>query len=217
MIEALFWDNDGVLVDTEQWFFEITRDAFAGIGTMLTQEHWMRTYFRKGHNTTKIAIELGVPEDKIDEMIALQNKMFLERLEMPIAPRPEVRQTLESLHGKVRMAIVTGSSRENMHRMHQSTGLLKFFENVVVAEDFRRSKPAPDSYEVALKRMAVPADHCFAIEDSPRGLASAIAAGIRCVVVPTELTDLDACGDAYRIDRDVSGIVELVHTDGLVS
>jgi beta-phosphoglucomutase-like phosphatase (HAD superfamily) len=77
-------------------------------------------------------------------------------------------------------------------------------------DDFERSKPHPDAYLAALKRLGLPADLCLAVEDSPRGLVSASSAGLRCVLVPTALTDLEMCGDAARVVKDLSDMVSVV-------
>jgi beta-phosphoglucomutase-like phosphatase (HAD superfamily) len=109
------------------------------------------------------------------------------------------------------MMIVTSSRRDHFQMIHQSTGLLSYFESVVDNSDFQQSKPHPEPYLIGLKRLGLTADDCLVVEDSARGMTSAIRAGLRCVVVPNALTkDVDFEG-AYRVvDKvgDVVGVVE---------
>lgn len=210
LIEAILWDNDGVLVDTEEVFFEVTRTAFATGGITLTRADWARWYLGEGQASRQIALALGAPADEIDRLLNERNAASRHQLERHVPVRSGVQATVRALHGRVRMAIVTGSSREQLQLIHRSTGLLPFFECVVSREEYTRPKPDPDAYLTVLRRLPVPPERCVAIEDSPRGVAAAVAAGIRCVVVPTGLTDLEGCRAAYCIERDVKGILRLV-------
>jgi beta-phosphoglucomutase-like phosphatase (HAD superfamily) len=72
--------------------------------------------------------------------------------------------------------------------MHASTGIEEFFEFVLAREDYRKSKPDPEPYLEARRRLAVPTERCIAIEDTERGLAAARAAGLRCVIIPHDFT-----------------------------
>ena len=211
MLNAVLWDNDGVLVDTETLFFEITRAAFTRLGLELTKEIWGRRYLGEGRPSREIAAELGGDPRQIVPVLEERNKQYRHILARPPVIRPQVRETLAALRGRVRLAIVTGCDREQLDLVHKSTGLLDFFEVIVTSDDCSHAKPHPELYLAALKAMKLKPDECIAIEDSPRGLASARAAGIPCLVVPTELTrDLKFEG-AFSIERDVSGVLSRVH------
>ncbi len=82
------------------------------------------------------------------------------------------------------MGIVTSSQRIHFAAIHEKSGLLSYFEFVLTREDFANAKPAPDGYREGLRRRGLPAKECLAVEDSERGLVSARAAGLECVVVP---------------------------------
>ena len=210
MVEAVLWDNDGVLVDSEAVFFEFTRSAFAGAGVALTREVWARDYLGKGKPSRQLAAELGVPAGEIDRMLAERNEAFRNRLQDPVPLRPGVRETLQAMRGRVRMAVVTGSSREALLLMHRHTGLLPWFECLVTSEHVVHSKPHPEAYLTALNLLRLPADRCLAVEDSPRGLAAATAAGVPCVLVPTELTDLELCAHHPCIRPDATAVLRLL-------
>ena len=95
---------------------------------------------------------------------------------------------LEALHGRFQMGVVTSSRRDHFDVIHRQTGLLRYFDFVLTADDFRRVKPDPEPYLRAVARSGKDRDTCVAIEDSERGLESSRRAGVRCIVVPTALT-----------------------------
>ncbi len=210
MIEAVLWDNDGVLVDTETLFFETTREAFASLGGDLTPERWMKSYLGEGKSSREIARSLGLPDEEAARMLEERNETYRRRLAAGVPVRPGVREALEALRGTVRQALVTSSPRDQIDLIHGSTGLLGYFECVVTADDCERIKPAPDPYLAAMGRMGLKPERCLAVEDSARGVAAAGAAGIRCLVVPHELTDQEGCAAAYRFEPEIGGVVKAV-------
>jgi HAD superfamily hydrolase (TIGR01509 family) len=210
VIEAVLWDNDGILVDTETLFFEFTRQAFAAAGAELSRERWIRSYLGEGIPSREIAKSLGIPAGEADRMLDERNEAYRRRLALGVPVRSGVRETLSALRGRVRMAVVTSSPRDQIDLIHRSTGLLEFFECVVTSDDCDRIKPAPDPYLAAVERLRVSPERCLAVEDSARGVASAAAAGIRCVLVPHELTAPDAGAGAYRVEPEIGGVVVLV-------
>ncbi len=211
MIEAVLWDNDGILVDTETLFFETTREAFASEGLALTRERWVKSYLGEGRSSREIARSLGLPDEASAPMLEERNETYRRRLAAGVPVRPGVREALEALRGRVRQALVTSSPRDQIDLIHRDTGLLEYFECLVTSDDCERIKPAPDPYLTAMGRMGLSPDRCLAVEDSARGVAAAGAAGVRCLVVPHELTDREGCAAAYRFEPEIGGVVAAVN------
>lgn len=208
MIEAILWDNDGVLVDTERLFFEATKSAFARLGLHLTEEVWAARYLGEGRGSGEIARDLGGDPHRIGPVLDERNQRYLQILQQAPPIRPRVRETLMALPDRAKMAIVTGCHRHQLHLMHDSSGLLEFFDVIVTGDDCTYSKPHPEPYLTATKALDICAGNCVAVEDSQRGLASATAAGVACVVVPSQLTrTLDFAG-ALAVEQDVSGVLK---------
>jgi HAD superfamily hydrolase (TIGR01509 family) len=107
---------------------------------------------------------------------------------------------------RYRHTIVTSSLRRHFAIIHERTGFGKFFDFVVAEGDYTHYKPDPEPYAVAVKRSGFSARECLAIEDSPRGLQAAKAAGLACWVIPSELT---RCGDFSAADKVLPSIGEL--------
>jgi beta-phosphoglucomutase-like phosphatase (HAD superfamily) len=86
------------------------------------------------------------------------------------------------------MGVVTSARREHFEIAHAQTGLGKYLDFVLAREDYRHSKPHSEPYLTALNRYRLQPEDCIVVEDSERGLASAVAAGLECLIVLSEWT-----------------------------
>jgi HAD superfamily hydrolase (TIGR01509 family) len=188
MVEAILWDNDGVLVDTERLFFESTRRILATIGIQLTPERFLDLSMRQGRSAFELATQSGWQKEQVANLKRQRDLLYCELLRKQTRVLPGVAETLKALYGRMRMAVVTSSQRQHFDVMHANMGLMRYFEFVLAREDYGKTKPNPEPYLLALKRLGMKAGNCLAVEDSERGLAAARAAGLRCLVIPNEIT-----------------------------
>jgi HAD superfamily hydrolase (TIGR01509 family) len=123
-----------------------------------------------------------IPEADISAAMYAEYARLLEK-EVPVMPG--ARELLEFLREKEMPLAVATSTHEALAREKLGkAGLLPFFRSVTGGESVPRGKPAPDIYLAATRALGVPASACVAFEDSPPGVVSAAAAGLRVVVVP---------------------------------
>lgn len=189
MVEAILWDNDGVLVDTEGLFFEATRDALARAEVILTREVYLDLVMGNGRSVFELAEARGSTPDDLVAIRRARDAAYAALLRSgPSLAIDGIAETLQALHGRARMAVVTSSLREHFELAHRRTGMKRFFEVVVAREDYEQSKPHPEPYLTALRRLGLHPGRCVAIEDSERGLTAATRAGLRCIIVPNDLT-----------------------------
>src|SRR5438045_9401471 len=188
MVDAILWDNDGVLVDTECFFFESTRTILATIGSELSLDQFLDCSMRQGRSGFELAIESGWDKQQVANLKRQRDALYSEMLHTEIGGLPGVVETLKALHGRIRMAVVTSSQRQHFDLIHANIDLTGYFEFVLAREDYAKTKPSPEPYLLALERLGTKAENCVAVEDSERGLAAARAAGLRCLVIPNEIT-----------------------------
>ncbi len=172
---AILWDNDGVLVDTEKVFFEANRRELATLGIEASWSDFEEISLRRGKSLLSLSRLDG---DDLRALYGRRNALYTELLsteEIAIAGMGEL---LARLAPRFRMGIVTSSRREHFEIIHARSGFMRHFEFHVVREDYPLSKPHPDSYLVGIDRAGLPPDRCLAVEDSPRGVAAAHAAGL---------------------------------------
>ena len=186
--EAIFFDNDGILVDTEPLFFQATQEILATVGVDLSVELYHDWTMRQGRTVFELVSEKGVSDEEILEMRRVRGARYDALIRSGIRVLAGVHDTMDALRGLRPKAIVTSSSRDHFDEIHVQTGLLPNFDFVLADGDYARHKPHPDPYLAAAERMGVDPARCLAIEDTERGLVSATDAGMACVAIPNELT-----------------------------
>lgn len=190
----LFFDNDGVLFDSEKAFFSITQMVFTRYGLDLPPSVWARCFLGLGQRTYEIAMQLGLDEPTAHHMAQERDALWKVRLQSPIETIPGIESLLHTLRSQGhRMAIVTGAPRSHFEGLHQHTRLLDFFDLSITYDECPQVKPQPHAYLMAAQRMGVNPAQGVAIEDSPRGVQAALGAGMRCALLTHPLTDLSLC------------------------
>jgi HAD superfamily hydrolase (TIGR01509 family) len=210
MIKAILWDNDGVLVETEHLYFQATQHVLQTIGVTLTEADYIQLFLVQGRGAWHLAEERGIPHSDIENLRNERNALYSERLAQAPRLTDGITEVLDALQGKYVMGVVTSSRKDHFDLIHRTTGLLKYFDFVLTADDFSRVKPDPEPYLRAVARSGIDARGCVAIEDSERGLQSAKGAGISCIVVPTALTRGGTFAGADRILDSISEILTVL-------
>ena len=206
MIKAIFWDNDGILVDTEELYFDATRQILLTAGINLTREMYIEYFLIKGNGTWHLVKDKGFSADYIDNLRNERNNLYAGILQDKCKVIEGAKDVLEELYGTYKMGIVTSSRKMHFELIHRSTDLLKYFDFILTGDDYTSFKPNPDPYLMAVEKTGFQKDECIAIEDSERGLKSAKSAGIHCFVIPGGLT---SAGDFSRADRILKSIREV--------
>jgi HAD superfamily hydrolase (TIGR01509 family) len=207
MVKAILWDNDGVLVDTERLYFAASRQILATIGITLTREMYTDLFLIRGKGAWHLAEEKGLSRHELDRLRDERNALYGKMLLQERVIIEGAREVLDALYGRYTMGIVTSSRKDHFELIHRSSDLLKYFDFILTADDYTNFKPHPEPYVRAVERSGFSKDECLAVEDSERGLRSATGAGIRCFVVPTELT---LGGDFSQADKVLTNIREIL-------
>jgi len=208
VLKAILWDNDGVLVDTEGLYFQAGQEILAAQGVVLTREDFIEQSLKKGESVFDFLPEQD--EDYIDPLRVERNARYSELLSEGVQVLDGVVETLEALHGRVRMGVVTGSRRDHFDIIHAPMDLLGFFEFVLAREDYDKSKPHPDAYLKAMQLHGWTPDDCVVVEDSERGCAAAAAAGLRVLIVPNDLSAQGDFSPAYKVLGNVREVADVV-------
>jgi HAD superfamily hydrolase (TIGR01509 family) len=198
VIEAVIFDLDGLLIDSEQVWDDVRREYVRERGGRwrdgaqrdmmgMSSPEWSRY----------VAQELGVdlpPEQISADVAALVEARYRERL--PVLPgAPEA---LERLARRWPLGLASSSNRELIDLVLDVAGWGAYFEVTVSSEEVDRGKPAPDVYVEAARRLGTAPGDCAAIEDSRNGIRSAVGAGMRVIAIPNRAFPPgdEALGDA---------------------
>jgi HAD superfamily hydrolase (TIGR01509 family) len=184
VIEAVAFDLDGVLIDSEQ--------AWAGVRREYTLERggrWREDAAREMMGMSSVEWSgymhevLGVdepPERISDEVAERVAGLYRERLPLiPGAP-----EAAERLAGRWPLALASSANRELIDLVLDRAGLSDYFQVTVSSEEVPRGKPAPDVYLEAARRLEAEPERCAAVEDSHNGILSAATAGMRVIAIP---------------------------------
>ena len=200
MKSYILWDHDGVLVDTERWYFEATKQAIRPLGIDLSQREYLFN-MAAGRSAWEIAKLQGATEDAVERQRAIRDRLYQRFLLDNDIDIPGVIEVLQELSPTYKMAIVTTAKRADFELIHQSRQIVGYMNFVLAKGDYVRSKPAPDPYLAALERFGAQPHEAIVVEDSERGLQAAVAAGIDCVVVANEfVAEQDLSSATHRIE-----------------
>jgi HAD superfamily hydrolase (TIGR01509 family) len=196
----ILFDHDGVLVDTEFWYYKAGERALADIGFVLDGDQYLRDMTR-GQATWAQARAAGVDEATISRQREVRDVYYQEYLRTEAIEIEGVVETLAELSQYVRMAIVTTSKRADFDLIHEKRQIKQFMDFVLAREDYELAKPHPEPYLAGLKRFGASKEETLVVEDSSRGLQSAVAAGIDCAIVHNDFTKThDFSRASYRIN-----------------
>ncbi len=184
MIDAVVFDLDGVIVDSEhvwdeareslakerggRWHAGAQRDMMG-----MSSPEWSRYM----HETIGLA---EPPEEISAEVVRRLEAIYRE--ELPLFPGAAA--AVERLAARWPLAVASSSNRPLIDLVLELSGLAPFFLATVSSEEVPRGKPAPDVYLEAARRLGVDAFRCAAVEDSENGIRSAKAAGMRAIAIP---------------------------------
>jgi len=140
----IFFDNDGILVDTESLYFQANREVLGSIGIDLTQDLFMRVSMQQGRSTFSLAAERGIEQATLDRLHDIRNERYAELLSSGVRVLDGVMETLDELSGKVNMGVVTSCRRIHFDLIHQQTALLNYFNFTITTEDVQHTKPDPE-------------------------------------------------------------------------
>lgn len=188
MKKQILFDNDGVLVDTEYWYFTASAEILSSMGFHLSEDRY-RDIMIQGESAFLIAEEAGIPIRETDKWRVRRNELYQHYLRTEEIAIDGVKEVLTELSSHYRMGIVTSALRCDFELIHASRGITDYMDFVLCSGEYPRAKPYPDPYLLGLERLGGEKHETIIVEDSERGLRSAVSAGIDCVIVHNRFTE----------------------------
>lgn len=190
-LEAVFYDHDGTLVDSEIVHYQIWREVLKPFGVLLAVEYY-RDYCSGIPTITNsrdlIAhFDLDISAQELTEIKEKAGQNYLSSNRYPLMDGVVESIAFFNRHN-IPISVVTGAGRLAVDRSLEKHQLADCFHSVISADDVTHSKPAPDGYLLAIEKLGVNVENCIAIEDTSHGAASAKAAGLDCVVIPNSMS-----------------------------
>jgi HAD superfamily hydrolase (TIGR01509 family) len=205
--DAVIFDFDNVIVDSEPFHYRAYSEVFAGRGHVIDRdEYWVEWTSRGGGAEGEIrryGLDLDPAEIRREKDPIYSS--YCEKGEIPLFP--EAVRIAELLRDSgFRVAIASGSYSHDVIALLEAHDIAHLFETIVGKDDSGKIKPFPEPYLLAASRLGIEPGRCFAIEDAEKGVTSAHAAGMKVIVVKTAVT---AEVEISRADLHLSGLAEL--------
>ena len=206
MKEFILFDNDGVLVETEIWYYEASKRALKEFFDVTLQFDEYMNIMTVGNGVWVAAI--GASDE--EKLIARNRRdlYYQEYLRTENLAIENIHDILSELQKKYKMGIVTTSRRVDFEIIHKDRGIVDFMDFVLCVEDYPRAKPYPDPYLKGMELFDATKEQTIIVEDSQRGLISANRAEIDCVIVHNEFT---ASQDFSKAQYRINSLEELLH------
>ena len=214
-LQAVLWDMDGTIVDTEPYWFAAEYEVVAQHGDSWSDEHARALVGFDLLDSGRYMIEHGGVRLTPHEIVELLLDSVVANVKREVPWRPGARELLADVRAnQIPTALVTMSWRRFATEVVEAlpSGA---FDVSVVGDDVERGKPHPDPYLLAAERLGVDITRCLAIEDSPTGVASALAAGATVLAVPHHVDVPMRDGEGNRMIRRTT--LEGLQTKDLVS
>jgi len=183
-LDAVVFDKDGLLIDSEAVSHRAWELAVADLGLVMTQKIYLSLLGRSRADVEVILTETyGSPGADIRAAHDHHFKTIEETEGIPV--KTGARELIAALHDRnVPMAVATSSCAPHAQHQLEQLQLLNFFETVVTGNQIQNGKPQPDIYQEAARRIGQNPDRCLALEDSDPGVLAASRAGMKVIHIP---------------------------------
>lgn len=197
-MKAIIFDMDGVLVDSMPYHADAWYLVLKAMGIRIDKKI---IYELEGANYRQVVDIIlrqhgRVPTEEEIQEIGRKKLAIFEQIERS-KPFDGMKELLETLKPKYKLAVVSGSNRRTVDATI-STFFPNIFQVLVSGEDTKISKPSPDPYLKAVEKLGIAKDECLVIENAPFGIRAAKSAGLRCIAV-TSYLDKECLKEADKI------------------
>ncbi len=207
-LEAILFDMDGTLLDSEPIWLRADLAMIASYGGFMTEEEHDACIGMGSKTFIPMIKEKYGIEASFDEIKEFQEKTYLEIARAELRAFPEMVEFAKWARGQgIPIAIASGSTGPIIEEMTELTGIRDLFPLRISSHEVGKGKPAPDVFIEAASRLKVKPGNCLVLEDSPLGVEAALSAGMYSVAVPPPVVP---------DPRNMLKKADLVFEDGMV-
>ena len=189
MFQAIIFDMDGLMIDTEPMYWEVGRKIAQKYGRDCPDGVFRKMMGRERLESMRIfARECGITQTTPEDLLAQREVAMVKRFAQGVNPMPGLREILEEFRGRLKLAVATSSPKKFTDVLLPVLGLEKNFQVIQSADDITHGKPDPEIYLKAASRLGVSSADCIVLEDSPAGALAGHRSGAYVIAVPSPLT-----------------------------
>ena len=215
-LEAVLFDMDGVIIDSEPLWTEAERRFLAR--RMLEYSPQLKTAMmgRDAREADRLLIKHYRLSEGVEEVIAERKQLVTELFKRQLQPVPNVLQLLRSVRESgIKTGLASSSPEQLVELAVEKLGITELFDFIISGDQVAQGKPAPEIYLTAAEKIGVDPENCLVIEDAPLGIAAAKAAGMCCLAISMNVVESELAA-ADRVVRgfdkvDVQSLQELMY------
>ena len=189
MAEAVIFDLDGILVDTEYYKFKAWQEAFRTIAIEMDHEEFLQEWVLKGTSFLEYLKKRGRDGVAVeDDLRPIVNEHYLKSIDTEVCLLPGAGEALDRLGAEFPVGLATSSHRLYADRILDKFDITDKFQAIACGSEVERLKPDPDVLLLVAERMGVEPKACVNIDDAPKGVMGAKNAGMKAIAIPTKDT-----------------------------
>lgn len=213
MIKGAVFDMDGLMFDSERLVYEIWQITMDSLGYHYNIDIYKNTIGWRADQTKQYYTSLYGDSFDYNPIREKCRKTFLERVTSEGVPiKKGLFELLDFLKSKnIKTAVATSTSKLTATKVLSLANVYDYFDELIFGDDVKISKPDPEIYLTASKRLNLPPKNCIALEDSFNGIKSAHSAGMTTIMVPDYLNPTDEIKPLINyLCNDLSEVIEIL-------
>ncbi len=182
--KTILWDMDGVIADSSSFHFAAWQETFAKRGIKFIKEDFTKLFGTRNDFIIGTIMGKEFPERDVKILVQEKEETFRRKATGGIKPFPGVVRLLNALKkGNFKLGLASSAPKENIDLVLNELNLAGIFNCIVFGQEVSESKPSPQIYLLAAKKLEVTPSDCVVIEDSPLGVKAAKTAGMKCLAI----------------------------------
>ncbi|MBN2245478.1 MAG: HAD family phosphatase [Candidatus Aminicenantes bacterium] len=187
-MKAVIFDMDGLMIDSERLYFEAQREIGRRFNRQVKDEVLWKLMGRKPLESLKIFVnELDLPLSP-EQAKDIRDEIMRIKMSQDLKPMPGLYHILNSLQGKLRLAVSTGAEQEFLDIALDNLGLRDKFDVLQASNEINKGKPDPEIFLVTCSKLGVAPEESIILEDSENGIKAGKAAGSYAIAIPNDYT-----------------------------
>jgi HAD superfamily hydrolase (TIGR01509 family) len=209
-VRAVLFDMDGLMIDTEKYYWAAHRAIAAEQGKTVSDQTLGRMMGRSPIDSAGVfAAETGVTLP-LPEILAQRDRLVLAAMRRKVDPMPHLMDALNMLFKRFRLGIVTSATRPFVDMVLHSLGIGSRFAAIQTSEGIKAGKPDPEIYLAAMRQLALSPGECAVLEDSSNGALAGKRSGALTIAVPSEHTRAQDFRFVDYVARDLMDAAQFI-------
>lgn len=208
MIQAVIFDMDGLMIDSEPVHFQAFNTVFNQFGLQFSKEENTKYIGMPDIDEAKDMVAKYPLPITAEELVKRKQTVLRRLFSKAIIPQPGLMELLGKLQErKYKIGIASSSALEEIESVVNGLKINKYIDVYCSAEQVKKGKPAPDVYFLAAQKLAVQPQDCLVLEDAPNGVRAGKAAGMQVFAIPSQYTKE---GDFTKADKVLNNLLEVL-------